>query len=99
DHPVWVEFARNMAPIAGLVAEVLAAQLGPVSGSVLEVAAGHGLYGITLARHNPEVRLTALDWPAVLEVAAENARKAGVGGRLSRPHRSAFDVDLRTGHP
>ena len=98
EHPLWVEFARNMAPLAGLVAEVLAAQLGPVHGSVLDVAAGHGLYGITLARHNPEVRLTALDWPAVLDVAAENARKAGVADRFTRLHGSAFDVDLGKGH-
>jgi ubiquinone/menaquinone biosynthesis C-methylase UbiE len=98
EHPLWVEFARNMAPLARLVAQMLAAQLGPVHGSVLDVAAGHGLYGITLAQHNPDVRLTALDWPAVLEVAAENARKAGVADRFTTLPGSAFDVDLGKGH-
>jgi precorrin-6B methylase 2 len=98
EHPMWVQFARDMAPLSGMVAEVLAAQLGPVRGSVLDIAAGHGLFGITLARHNPEVRVVALDWPAVLEVAAENARKAGVTDRFTRLPGSAFDVDLGTGH-
>src|SRR5262249_24097766 len=30
DHPVWVEFARNMAPLAGLVAQGPAAPLRPL---------------------------------------------------------------------
>src|SRR5262249_19043733 len=101
EHPVWVEFARAMAPGALMTAEVLAALLahqGPVRGSVLDVAAGHGLYGVTLARHNPDVRVVALDWPAVLEVAAENARAAGVADRFTRLPGSAFDVAWGSGH-
>jgi precorrin-6B methylase 2 len=101
NHPVWVEFARAMAPAARMTAEVLAALLrhqGPVCGSVLDVAAGHGFFGITLARHNPELRTIALDWPAVLEVAAENALEAGVTDRFTRRPGSAFDVDWGTGH-
>jgi hypothetical protein len=98
EHPVWVEFARSMAPAAALTAEAVAALLGPIRGTVLDVAAGHGLFGITLARHNPEARIVALDWPAVLEVAEENARKAGVAERVTRLPGSAFDVDLGNGH-
>src|SRR5262249_53233760 len=73
DHPVWVEFARAMAPGAAMTSEVMAALLadrGPIRGRVLDVAAGHGLFGIALARRNPEARIVALDWPAVVEVAA-----------------------------
>jgi 2-polyprenyl-3-methyl-5-hydroxy-6-metoxy-1,4-benzoquinol methylase len=69
-----------------------------VRGTVLDIAAGHGLYGITLARHNPEARVIALDWPAVLGVAAENAQKAGVADRFTRLPGSAFDVDFGKGH-
>jgi 2-polyprenyl-3-methyl-5-hydroxy-6-metoxy-1,4-benzoquinol methylase len=101
NHPVWVEFARAMAPAARMTAEVLAMLLGhqgPLRGSVLDVAAGHGFFGITLARYNPELRIVALDWPAVLEVAAENAREAGVTERFTRRAGSAFDVDWGTGH-
>lgn len=101
EHPVWVEFARAMAPAAAMTSQVLAALLaerGPIRGTILDVAAGHGLFGITLARHNPEARVVALDWPAVLEVAAENATAAGVADRFTRLPGSAFDVDLGTGH-
>ena len=101
DHPVWVQFARDMAPAATMTSEVVAtllAQHGPIRGTVLDVAAGHGLFGITLARHNPEARIVALDWPAVLEVAGENAKAAGVADRFTRLPGSAFDVDLGAGH-
>jgi hypothetical protein len=101
DHPVWVEFARAMAPGARMTAEVLAALLatdGPVRGSVLDIAAGHGLYGITLARHNPDVRDIAIDWAPVLEVAKQNAREAEVSDRFTPRPGSAFDVDWGTGH-
>jgi ubiquinone/menaquinone biosynthesis C-methylase UbiE len=84
-----------------MTSEVMAALLadrGPIRGSVLDVAAGHGLFGIAVARHNPEARIVALDWPAVLEVAAENAATAGVADRFTRLPGSAFDVDLGTGH-
>ena len=101
NHPVWVEFARAMAPAAAMTAEVLAARLadeGAVRGSALDIAAGHGLFGITLARHNPELRIVAIDWPAVLELADENARSASVADRFTRRPGSAFDVDWGTGH-
>lgn len=102
DHPLWVEFARAMAPMAGMTAEIMVAtalaDLGPIRGSVLDIAAGHGLFGITVARHHPEARIVALDWPAVLEVAMEHARAAGVADRVSRLPGSAFDVDLGAGH-
>jgi len=98
DHPVWVDFARAMAPGAAMTAAALATVLGPIRGSILDIAAGHGLFGITLAQQNPDAQVVALDWPAVLEVAAENAATAGVADRFSKRPGSAFDVDLGTGH-
>jgi SAM-dependent methyltransferase len=94
EHPMWVSFARAMAPGAAAMAEGLANVLGPVSGDVLDVAAGHGLFGITLARRNAGVRVVALDWANVLEVAAENARAAGIADRFRTLPGSAFDVEL-----
>jgi SAM-dependent methyltransferase len=94
EHPMWVAFARAMATGATVMAEGLANVLGPVSGDVLDVAAGHGMFGITLARKNPGVRIVALDWANVLEVATENARAAGVADRFRTLPGSAFDVDF-----
>jgi ubiquinone/menaquinone biosynthesis C-methylase UbiE len=60
---------------------------------VLDIAAGHGLFGIEIAKQNPQARVTGLDWAPVLRVALENARKAGVHDRYNMLPGSAFDVD------
>jgi 2-polyprenyl-3-methyl-5-hydroxy-6-metoxy-1,4-benzoquinol methylase len=96
DNPIWVDFARAMAPLMQLPARLLAGLIGEDARQplrVLDVAAGHGLFGITVAEQYPKARITALDWPNVLAVAAENARRAGVGERHTLLPGSAFDVD------
>src|SRR5262245_52376324 len=98
DHPMWVEFARAMAPIAGFSAQLLGVLLDVEHApgwKVLDLAAGHGLFGITLARLNPKIDVTAVDWPSVLAVADENARAAGVTARFHKLPGSVFDVDFR----
>ena len=61
---------------------------------VLDIAAGHGLFGIEVAKQNPQARVTGLDWAPVLRVALENARKAGVHDRYNMLPGSAFEVDF-----
>jgi hypothetical protein len=81
DNPIWVAFARAMAPLMQLPAQLLADLVGGDTQQplrVLDVAAGHGLFGIAVAQRYPQARVTALDWPNVLAVAAENARRAGL---------------------
>jgi 2-polyprenyl-3-methyl-5-hydroxy-6-metoxy-1,4-benzoquinol methylase len=97
DNPVWVEFAHSMAPMMAPIASplgriVLAGGAGPMK--VLDIAAGHGLFGIEVARQNPEAHIVALDWRAVLEVARANAEKAGVISRWAPLAGSAFDTDF-----
>jgi cyclopropane fatty-acyl-phospholipid synthase-like methyltransferase len=65
---------------------------------VLDIAAGHGLFGIAMARRFPEAQLVALDWPNVLAVARENAQKAGIADRFRILPGSAFDVDYCGGY-
>jgi 2-polyprenyl-3-methyl-5-hydroxy-6-metoxy-1,4-benzoquinol methylase len=96
ENPVWVDFARGMAPMmAGLsgplAAMVLEGLAGPLQ--VLDIAAGHGLFGIEVAKLHPEAHITALDWAAVLEVAQGNARHAGVQDRYHLLPGNAFDVE------
>jgi 2-polyprenyl-3-methyl-5-hydroxy-6-metoxy-1,4-benzoquinol methylase len=96
NNPIWVEFAESMAPMMAPVAAPFGALVlekcgsGPVH--VLDIAAGHGLFGIAIARQNAQARITALDWEAVLGVAEKNAAKAGVSERFSKLAGSAFDV-------
>jgi len=63
---------------------------------LLDIAAGHGLFGLAFAKQNPQVEVTAVDWPNVLEVAQENAQTAGVADRFQTKPGSAFDVDYGT---
>lgn len=101
NNPIWVDFARAMAPLmqlpAQLMAEILAPGL-PQSAKVLDVAAGHGMFGITIAQKHATAQITALDWASVLDVAVENAAARGVGNRLHRLPGSAFGVDLGSGY-
>jgi ubiquinone/menaquinone biosynthesis C-methylase UbiE len=94
ENPVWVRFARAMAPFVGRQAQMLAALLadGPHPRKVLDIAAGHGLFGIAVAEAFPSAEVVALDWAPVLEVARENAAAAGVGGRHRLLAGSAFEV-------
>src|SRR5262245_46842064 len=87
EHPMWGEFARAMAPLAGMTAILLANHLDVEQApgwKVLDIAAGHGMFGIALARLNPKVQVTALDWKNVLAVAEENAKAAGVTARFRK---------------
>jgi hypothetical protein len=95
DNPIWVEFARAMAPLMQMPARLLAGLVGGDRGQplrVLDVAAGHGLFGIRIADQYPQAHVTALDWSNVLAVAEENTRRAGVAERYALRPGSAFDV-------
>ena len=99
DHPMWVEFARAMAPMMAMPAQLLAQLVDPQKDKplrLLDIAAGHGLYGLAFAKQNPQVEVTAVDWPNVLEVAKENAEAAGVADHYHTRAGSAFDVDYGT---
>ncbi len=99
DHPVWIKFARAMAPLMALPAESLANLLAGGSEEkwkVLDIAAGHGLYGIAVAKQNRNANVFAVDWEGVLTVAEENALSAGVTDRYHIIPGSAFAVDYGT---
>jgi 2-polyprenyl-3-methyl-5-hydroxy-6-metoxy-1,4-benzoquinol methylase len=100
-HPMWVKFARAMQPMMAMPAQLVAKMADPDADKkikVLDIAAGHGLYGLAFAKQNPQAEITAVDWPNVLEVAKENAAAAGVSDRYQTKPGSAFDVDYGTGY-
>ena len=98
---VWVNFARSMAPLTIANAEFIAGLTGAADAKtckVLDIAAGHGMYGITVAKRNPNAQIVSVDWPAVLEVAKENAAKLGLADRYTTKPGSAFEVELGDGY-
>ena len=105
-HPMWVTFAKSMTGLnrmpAGLLADLVCADLaGTDAGEqvkVLDIAAGSGIFGITLAQKHPHAEIIAVDWPNVLEVAQENAENAGISQRYMTIPGSAFEVDTGTGY-
>jgi ubiquinone/menaquinone biosynthesis C-methylase UbiE len=97
DSSKWVEFARSMSNLQGMTAVAVAETLCASAGEkwkVLDVAAGHGMYGVMIAKQNPNAEIFALDWPEVLKVAHENAKAAGVAARHHYLPGSAFEVDF-----
>ena len=100
DAPIWVEFAKWMAPMSAMGAAGLA-QIVNTPGQpmkVLDIAAGPGAYGIAIAKLNPKAEIYGLDWKNVLTLSAEHARQAGVGDRYHGIAGSAFDVDMGSGY-
>lgn len=101
EHPVWVQFARAMAPMMAMPAQMMSKLIATEPAGklkVLDIAAGHGMYGIAVAGQHPQAEIVAVDWPNVLEVAKENAAGAGLGDRYSTIPGSAFEVEFGKGY-
>ena len=100
NDPVWVEFARSMAPFLGMVAGLLAPIVATPGQpqKVLDVAAGHGLFGLRVAQANPWATVYGTDWEEVLKVAVENASMLGVADRYHTIPGSMFEIELGTGY-
>jgi 2-polyprenyl-3-methyl-5-hydroxy-6-metoxy-1,4-benzoquinol methylase len=102
ENSIWVDFAKSMAGMMGAVAgQVSAAITGDLAISpkkVLDISAGHGMFGIAMGKAAPQAQIVGLDWANVLEVAKENAKLAGLGDRYSVIAGSAFDADFGSGY-
>jgi SAM-dependent methyltransferase len=98
----FVEFVEGLFPLSYKAAQVLGLHLGipkatsPIS--VLDIGAGSGVWGIALAHQSPHVTVRAVDWPAVLEVTEQVARRQGVGGRLQTVAGDLLEADFGVGH-
>ena len=101
EQELWVNFAKAMVPMMmpaalGIADALQIKSAGPVR--VLDIAAGHGMFGIVLAQQNLRAEIVAVDWPGVLAVASENARKAGVPERHRTLPGDAFKVEYGSGY-
>ena len=81
------QFVEDLFPLSYPAAQALAAELkvaaseSPVS--VLDLAAGSGVWSIALAQASPKVTVTAVDWPGVLEVTERMTARFGVTGQYT----------------
>jgi hypothetical protein len=93
ENPDWVKFAEAMMPLMHMPAQIMAAELlkGGESYKVLDIAAGHGVFGIAVAKQNCAAHIYAADWKNVLEVATKNAQAMGVADRYHLLPGNAFE--------
>ncbi len=98
----FAQFVEDIFPMSYPSARVLAEALtlaqagGPVS--VLDLAAGSGVWGITLAQSSPHVTVRAVDWAGVLPVTQRIAERLGLGDRLTTVAGDLLEADFGTGH-
>ena len=103
EDPIWLDFARGMAPMMFPSARAIAEQLRPKLSAIpqpkiLDIAASHGTFGITIAQQHPKAHIYALDWANVLQVGQENARRTGVADRYHLIPGNAFDAEIGSGY-
>jgi len=98
----FAEFVNDIFPMSYQVAKELAAHLdlkasaAPVS--VLDLAAGSGVWGIGLAQTSPQVHVTAVDWHGVIPVTRKTVARFGLSDRFAFVEGDLMDADFGTGH-
>lgn len=96
------QFVEGIFPMSYAAAQALADVLGvqqakePIS--VLDLAAGSGVWGIALAQKSPQVRVTAVDWPGVLRVTQRMAERYGVADRFRFVAGDLLNANFGDGH-
>lgn len=97
ESEMWVRFARGMTGMMIPAAQMMTENLGFETDrklKVLDIAAGHGIFGITIAQKYRNAEIYAVDWTNVLQVATENAQKFGVADRHHTIPGSVFEVEF-----
>ena len=96
------DFVLDIFPMSYAPAQALAAHMnyGP-SGDpvrVLDLAAGSGVWGIAQAQSSPRIRVTAVDWPEVIDITKKTAAKFGLADRFSFIEGDLLDASFGSGH-
>jgi len=96
------EFVEDIFPLSYMAAKTLAGALGIAKASapvkVLDLAAGSGVWGIVLAQQSPQVAVTALDWPGMLDVTRRTAVRNGVERQFAFVGGDLSSADFGTGY-
>jgi ubiquinone/menaquinone biosynthesis C-methylase UbiE len=96
------QFVEDIFPVSYPVAQHLADHLGvpqtqkPIS--ILDLAAGSGVWGIGIAKKSPHVRVTAVDWEGVIPVTKRMAEKFGVKDRFQFISGDLMESDFGKDH-
>jgi ubiquinone/menaquinone biosynthesis C-methylase UbiE len=66
--------------------------------SVLDLAAGSGVWSIAMAQQSPHVAVTAIDWPDIIPITRRVSEREGVGARYRFVPGDLHAVDFGAGH-
>jgi SAM-dependent methyltransferase len=66
--------------------------------SVLDIAAGSGVWSVALAERSPQVRVTVVDWPAVIPVCRKVTQRRDLADRYRYIPGDLLEVDYGTGY-
>ncbi len=96
------QFVEDIFPNSYGAAHALAQGLGIANAdrpvSVLDLAAGSGVWGIALAQASPKVKVRAVDWAGVLPVTKRVAAKFGLADRFAFAPGDLLEADFGSGH-
>lgn len=95
------DFVLDIFPMSYPAAQNLAAHLNyGASGEpvmVLDLAAGSGVWGIAEAQASPRVKVTAVDWPGVIDVTKRTSARFGLADRFSFIEGDLLEADFGSG--
>jgi len=96
------KFVESLFPMSYPAAKILANALnldratGPIS--VLDLAAGSGVWGIALAQKSTTVKVTAIDRAKILNITKQVAERCGVADQLKYVAGDLHTADFGAGH-
>jgi 2-polyprenyl-3-methyl-5-hydroxy-6-metoxy-1,4-benzoquinol methylase len=101
--PFFSAFADSLFPLSFPAAQALARQLQvpPTTDTyrVLDIGAGGAVWSIPLAQHIPSARVTALDWPQVIdEITSRFVQSYGLAARYEMLSGDVLEVNYGHGY-
>jgi ubiquinone/menaquinone biosynthesis C-methylase UbiE len=105
-EPDGVEFFRRFVedifpmhyPAAQRLGEALGVPTTKAPISILDVAAGSGVWSVALAQQSPHVRVTAVDWPGVIPITRKVTARLGMADRFRFVEGDLLEADFGSGH-
>jgi 2-polyprenyl-3-methyl-5-hydroxy-6-metoxy-1,4-benzoquinol methylase len=96
------QFVENIFPIHFPAARCLAQTLQlsnlTASCSVLDLAAGSGVWSVAMAKESPHVAVTAIDWPGIIPITKKVTEREGVAPRYRFVANDLHAADFGSGH-
>jgi 2-polyprenyl-3-methyl-5-hydroxy-6-metoxy-1,4-benzoquinol methylase len=98
----FLRFVEDIFPIhyagAQALARALAVSKTAAPMSVLDLAAGSGVWSVALAQQSPQINVTAIDWPGVIAITKKVTARHGLGDRYTFVAGDLHDVNFGQGH-